>query len=501
MAAAACSDNNGGVEVPDLQVTTSTSGTDLDPDGYSLSIDGDPGRAVGVTDTLDVAGVPEGDRTLSLGGVAGNCAVQGDNPRTVHIVSGSTAETAFVVVCGPLAGALFVTTVTTGEQPDTDGYGVTVDSGPSLPVAANDTVTIGGLTAGSHQVALSGIAANCQLQGDNPQTVTVAAGDTLAVSFTLHCPVALVSRWSPVNSGTRLSLTDVWGTGGSDVFAVGQADQTFESIILHYDGTAWSPQLDRRNIVLSGIWGSSGSDVYAVGFDVNAQEPALIVHFDGNQWRNLAGPPVDPSIPVFFQSVWGSSASDVFIVGAFDLDFGGHGSVLVHCDGTQCVFMGNPEEDFLNLVDVWGSSPTDVYAVGNVNTPDTEGDIGTILHYDGQTWTTVLQRDGVHFTSISGTGATDVVAVGWDGVIFRYDGTRWRSTPSGTHEFLYGVWATSPSTVFAVGANGLILQSTGSGNPWTSTKVRTDFLFGVWGSSGSDVFAVGQGGAIFHGTP
>jgi hypothetical protein len=241
--------------------------------------------------------------------------------------------------------------------------------------------------------------------------------------------------------------------------------------------------------------------VYAVGFDAFAQEPALILHFDGNRWRDLAGPLVDPSIPVFFQSVWGSSASDVFIVGSFELDFGDHGSVLVHCDGTHCAFIGEPQVNFLGLVDVWGSSPTDVYAVGNVNTPDSEGDTGTILHYDGQTWTTVLQRDGVHFTSVSGTGANDVLAVGWNGVILRFDGTQWRSTPSGTRQFLYGVWAAAPSSAFAVGATGLILHSAGPGSPWTSTKVRTEFLFGVWGSSAVDVFAVGQGGTIFHGTP
>jgi hypothetical protein len=497
----ACGDRDTGVEAPDLQVTTSTTGTDLDPDGYSLSIDGDQGRAVGVTDTLELSGLTAGSHDVLLGGVIENCTVQGENPRTVNIVSGSTGQADFIVVCGPLGGVMIVTTVTTGEQPDADGYALTVDDGPPRPAAANDALTIGGLAAGSHQVALAGIASNCRLQGDNPRAVTVTAGDTVAVPFTLDCPVETVSQWSPMTSGTRFPLVGVWGASGSDVFAVGQSDNVFESAILHYDGNAWSTQLDRKNIVLNDIWGSSGTDVYAVGFDAFAQEPALILHFDGNRWRDLAGPLVDPSIPVFFQSVWGSSASDVFIVGSFELDFGDHGSVLVHCDGTHCAFIGEPQVNFLGLVDVWGSSPTDVYAVGNVNTPDSEGDTGTILHYDGQTWTTVLQRDGVHFTSVSGTGANDVLAVGWNGVIFRYDGTQWRSAPSGTHQFLYGVWAAAPSSAFAVGATGLILHSAGPGSPWTSTKVRTEFLFGVWGSSAVDVFAVGQGGTIFHGTP
>jgi hypothetical protein len=497
----ACGDHGTGVEVPDLQVITSTTGTDLDPDGYSLSVDGDPGRAVGVTDTLQVTGLGEGDHEVSLGGVIENCAVQGDNPRSVHIVSGGTSETNFLVVCGPLGGTVTVTTVTTGEEPDADGYGVTVDDGAAVPAAVNDTITISGLADGSHQVALTGIAVNCRLQQDNPQTVTVAAGESVTVVFTLRCPVAAVSRWTPMTSGTRFSLVDVWGASGSDAFIVGQSDNTFESTILHYDGSAWSSQLERQDIVLNAVWGSSGSDVYAVGFDAFALNSQLILHFDGERWRDMNGPPANPDFPVFFESVWGSSASDVFIVGSFFTDPDLVGSVLVHCDGTECAFMGTPQVDFLTLEDVWGSSPTDVYAVGNVNSPDLEGGIGTIIHYDGQAWTKVFERDGVQFTSVSGSGSGDVVAVGADGVIVRYDGTRWRSEQGGSGRLLFGAWSHSPADAFAVAEAGRILHSAGPGKRWTSTSVRADNLFAVWGSSGTDVFAVGEGGKIFHGTP
>jgi hypothetical protein len=497
----ACSDSSMGVQVPELRVTTSTTGTDLDPDGYALSVDGDPGRSVGVTDTLDVTGLTDGDHQVSLGGVIENCTVQGDNPRTVHIVSGSTAEAAFLVMCGPLGGAVTVMTVTTGEQPDTDGYSVMVDDSPALPAGVNDAVTISQLTAGTHQVTLTGIAANCTLQEDNPQAVTVTPGETAAVTFTLHCPVAVVSRWSPMTSGTRFSLVDVWGFSGSDVFTVGQSDNTFESVILHFDGNAWSRQLDRKDIVLNAIWGSSATDMYSVGFDAFASNPQVILHFDGQQWQKLTPPPTDPNLQVFYESVWGSSASDVFIVGSFFSDPDFVGSVVVHCDGTQCAFMGTPQVDFLTLEGVWGSSPTDVYAVGNVNSPDTQGGIGTILHFDGHAWTKVFERDGVDFTGVSGSGGSDVVAVGGDGVVFRYDGTQWSSEQSGTTRLLFNVWSSSPSNAFAVGENGLILHWAGPGKGWTSTTVQAGNLLGVWGSAAADVFAVGVGGRILHGTP
>ena len=41
--------------------------------------------------------------------------------------------------------------------------------------------------------------------------------------------------WSEMTSGTTVSLPAIWGSSGSNVFAVGD-----NGTILHYDGTAWS---------------------------------------------------------------------------------------------------------------------------------------------------------------------------------------------------------------------------------------------------------------------
>jgi hypothetical protein len=42
-----------------------------------------------------------------------------------------------------------------------------------------------------------------------------------------------------MNSGTSNSVECVWGSSGSDVFAVGD-----KGTILHYDGSAWSAMDD-----------------------------------------------------------------------------------------------------------------------------------------------------------------------------------------------------------------------------------------------------------------
>jgi hypothetical protein len=51
----------------------------------------------------------------------------------------------------------------------------------------NGSVTFTGLTAGSHSVALSGVAANCTVSGINPQTVSVPSGATATAAFTVSC--------------------------------------------------------------------------------------------------------------------------------------------------------------------------------------------------------------------------------------------------------------------------------------------------------------------------
>src|SRR5207253_5127277 len=88
------------------------------------------------------------------------------------------------------AGDLTVTASTTGSNLDPDGYTVTLDGNASTsqPLATNGgTATFNAVAAGSHSVALSGVADNCTVSGPNPQSVTVPAGGTASASFTVTC--------------------------------------------------------------------------------------------------------------------------------------------------------------------------------------------------------------------------------------------------------------------------------------------------------------------------
>jgi hypothetical protein len=63
-------------------------------------IKGGPSAAIGINATVVMEDVPEGDRLISLSGLAANCALStGDNPRRLSVVANLTAQTEFHVAC------------------------------------------------------------------------------------------------------------------------------------------------------------------------------------------------------------------------------------------------------------------------------------------------------------------------------------------------------------------------------------------------------------------
>ncbi|HEV8398744.1 MAG TPA: hypothetical protein VGQ18_02775 [Gemmatimonadales bacterium] len=170
-----------------VRVTTATTGADLDPDGYSVSVDGGAVPALGANDTLIISGLSPGEHGVRLDGKATNCAVAGTDLRTAIVVAGDTTDVAFAVACTALTGSTRVTILITGADLDPDGYNLSVDGGAGRAMDTNGTLIISGLPGGDHVVRLDGVAANCSVDGANPRTVTVVAGDTADVAFAVAC--------------------------------------------------------------------------------------------------------------------------------------------------------------------------------------------------------------------------------------------------------------------------------------------------------------------------
>ena len=183
-----------------VRVTAATTGVELDPDGYVAQIGGDR-QPLPVDGTVTYSSVAPGDHPVALTDVAGNCAVAGANPRTVTVTAGATTDVAFEVACTAGTASIRVTTATTGLGLDPDGYTVSVDGAPEQALADGGTLTVAGLSAGDHIVSLSGVAANCAVNGANPLTTSVAASSTAAVVFAVGC----VARLESVAAGNGYS--------------------------------------------------------------------------------------------------------------------------------------------------------------------------------------------------------------------------------------------------------------------------------------------------------
>src|SRR5437764_695462 len=171
-----------------LTVSTTTTGANLDPDGYTFAVDGGTPQPIGINATIPLTGIPTGSRTVDLAGVAANCTVTGGASQTVTVPPGGSATAAFTITCAQLTGSVTVTTSTSGGTPDSNGYTVTVTGGGGKAIGRNDSVTFSGLATGSHTVTLSGIQSNCSVSGGASRPVTVATGQTASVPFTIDCP-------------------------------------------------------------------------------------------------------------------------------------------------------------------------------------------------------------------------------------------------------------------------------------------------------------------------
>ena len=97
-----------------LEITSATTGTELDGDGYTISIDGGAETSLGANATIRREGLEAGNHTVRLAGLASNCVMDGDNPRTVEVPADETVSLTVTVTCGATTGSLEVSTSTGG---------------------------------------------------------------------------------------------------------------------------------------------------------------------------------------------------------------------------------------------------------------------------------------------------------------------------------------------------------------------------------------------------
>ena len=119
-------------------------------------------------------------------------------------------------------------------------------------------------------------------------------------------------NWSPMNQTVATgNLNGVWGASPSDVWVVGDYDESnARAVLLHIrDSDVESVELDIKED-LHGVWGSGPDDMYIAGKD------GELWHYDGTDWQAI-----DSSIAQDLHGLTGNSRGERFAVG-------GNGAVI-----------------------------------------------------------------------------------------------------------------------------------------------------------------------------
>ncbi len=205
----------------------------------------------------------------------------------------------------------------------------------------------------------------------------------------------MAGAWTAADSPEVSALFAVEAVSSADVWVAGQ-----DGALLHYDGTAWERSPMPENIHLYGLHFRLPGDGWAVGerLDLISKPPrylAVAFHYDGVSWQEIPVP------------------------------------------------IGPPR-----LLAVYALAADDVWAVGN---------LGAILHYDGQRWTVVQGQQDYHLLDVDFAGPDDGWAVGTHGTILRYHDSAWSPVSSPTTETLNGVVGRPWGEAWAVGSQGTFL--------------------------------------------
>ena len=339
--------------VGSVRVTTATTGTDLDPDGYTALVIGGPSRAVPVNGTATAANVREGQRLVTLDGVAPNCAITGADTTAVVVQLGGTSDVAFAIECVTFGG-LAVTVATTGVDPDANGYTLDVQASSvgfarTISVAANASVTFPALRpAADYRVALQGVAANCDVVGAEVRTVTVTASSTTSLAFDVTCAPATLLAFvrdddiyaitSNGTGATRLTTDPAfdgdpaWSSTGQIAFTTQRHSADAELYVMNADGTNQVRLTTSSGTDDGPSWSPSGGKIaFRSQRDVNSE--IYVVNADGTGLTRLTNNTTHDHQPA-----WSSTGKIAFIS---DRDHSEGEIYVMNEDGSNVVRLTN----------------------------------------------------------------------------------------------------------------------------------------------------------------
>lgn len=221
-------------------------------------------------------------------------------------------------------------------------------------------------------------------------------------------------------------------------------------------------------------------------------EAGLLVELDRTGGQPVVKPP--PTDATLY-GAWVAEDGRAWAVGGDVAATNGRGVLLVRGpEGTWAPDPSAPPSvlDASALFKVWGRHASDVWVVG---------EHGTVLHYDGGSWTQVDAPTSTRLLTVHGQGDTGPYAVGGagNGVILELEGNVLVDRSPEFVPSLNGVFVLDDHAALAVGNRGLIADRSADGWSVLEQPPTGADLHAVAARSPSEAWAVG--GALTSATP
>ncbi len=226
--------------------------------------------------------------------------------------------------------------------------------------------------------------------------------------------------------------------------------------------------------------------------------------------RKCDNPPTPPSCakntlcPYAFSPV-NKSLFGVFAIAPNDIWAVGSVGTVVHWDGQAWRTVISSVLASHDLYDVWASGPKDVWVVGGGRQTLVGG---IALHYDGTTWTSVPNNAANDFNGIHGLSANEIYIVGDNstlggpGEFWRWNGTSLAKMSNSENGQLWRVFAVSSTEIWAMGFQNTLIKHSGTSANYVSltsigATATTEFRH-MWGTGSNNLFLVGSNGFAAH---
>lgn len=312
------------------------------------------------------------------------------------------------------------------------------------------------------------------------------------------------TRWRGHFGVTAETLYGVWGASDSDVWAVGSG-----GVLAHFDGLTWSSHAlesdsDWHNSLYALSSRASGG-LAAVGAG------GLMYRLTAAGWRRITQGRL-ALLPFRIQlSTLAADEGDTVYAGGFRYGGGyimargtdgwtprgSYRVVDMSIDETGRLWAVSGWRskihslenglwrswDSLNNADLYGIaaiSHDDVWAVGDDYTQ----------RWDGEQWLPIpnfLSGTDANLFTVAGSGSSDVWAGGADGTLLHWNGTTWTAIASGTNANIDDISASHVNFAVAAAGEQILMWD---GDAWASVTLDASYVGDVWASSPQQAWAV-----------